>query len=150
MVAVPEAVGVHWKTFSGAPPVCVAQPVSVLAPLVVPVKVPPAAGTTVAAAQAPPAIVVDVVLDVAVTLVLEVVRLVLDVVVTLVLDVAVTLVLEVVVTLVLDVVVTLVLDVVGTVVFVVLVVEALGGVTLKLNAPLEPPHDPPKPSTTIK
>ena len=31
----------------------------------------------------------------------------------------------------------------------VLVVEGDGGVTVRLNGPLDPPHDPAKPSTTI-
>lgn len=52
MVAVPERVGVHWKTFSGELLLVLQVPASVLVPLVVPVKVPPAAGITVAALQA--------------------------------------------------------------------------------------------------
>src|SRR5438094_10208955 len=62
MVAVPEVVGVHWKTFSGAVPELPHVPASVLAPLVEPVKLPPPAGMTVALPQAAPARVVEVVL----------------------------------------------------------------------------------------
>ena len=62
MVAVPDVVGVHWKTRSGARPEIPHVPASVLVPLVVPVKVPPPAGMTVALPQAAPARVVEVVL----------------------------------------------------------------------------------------
>ena len=73
IVAGPEAVGVHWKTRSGELPLVAHVPASVLAPLVVPLKTPPAAGTTVAAPQAPPGRVVELVLVVEVTEVLVVV-----------------------------------------------------------------------------
>src|SRR3989442_13857353 len=63
MVAVPDVVGVHWKTRSGARPEIPHVPASVLVPLVVPVKVPPPAGMTVALPQAAPARVVEVVLE---------------------------------------------------------------------------------------
>ncbi len=53
IVAVPDAAGVHWKTRSGALPLSAHVPASVLAPLVVPLNVPPAAGITVAFAHAP-------------------------------------------------------------------------------------------------
>src|SRR5205809_4866738 len=62
MVAVPETAGVHWKTSSGEVPELPQLPVSCLAPLVVPPKVPPWAGITVGLLQAPdPASVVVVV-----------------------------------------------------------------------------------------
>ena len=52
MVAVPEAVGVHWNTFSG--PVALPQlPESALVPLVTPVRVPPEDGMTVGLLQVP-------------------------------------------------------------------------------------------------
>ncbi|PYN82252.1 MAG: hypothetical protein DMD97_01345 [Candidatus Rokuibacteriota bacterium] len=53
MVAVPETVGVHWKTCSGAVPELPQLPASTLVPLVVPPKVPPWAGTTVGLLQSP-------------------------------------------------------------------------------------------------
>src|SRR5213076_3607147 len=53
MVAVPETVGVHRKTCSGEPPELPQLPASALAPLVVPLKVPPCAGTTVGLLQSP-------------------------------------------------------------------------------------------------
>ena len=52
MVAVPEADGVQRKTRSGAVAVGTQVPASVLGPLVVPEKVPPAAGMSVALPQA--------------------------------------------------------------------------------------------------
>ena len=53
IVAVPETVGVHWKTRSGALPELPQLPASTLVPLVVPVKVPPCAGMTVGLVQPP-------------------------------------------------------------------------------------------------
>src|SRR5438128_2179934 len=58
MVAVPDVVGVHWKTRSGARPEIPHVPASVLVPLVVAVKVPPPAGMTVALLHAEPGTVV--------------------------------------------------------------------------------------------
>src|SRR5213593_1857913 len=58
MVAVPETEGVHWKTSSGEVPELPQLPVSCLAPLVVPLKVPPWAGSTVRLPQAPASVVV--------------------------------------------------------------------------------------------
>src|SRR5438093_10703928 len=57
MVAVPETGGVHWKTRSGEAPELPQLPSNVLVPLVVPLKVPPAAGIGVALAQAAVALV---------------------------------------------------------------------------------------------
>src|SRR5438034_9044212 len=54
MVAVPEIVGVHWKTCSGDSPERPQLPASALVPLVVPLKVPPGAGMSVGLLQAPP------------------------------------------------------------------------------------------------
>src|SRR5438132_12069989 len=54
MVAVPETVGVHWKTCSGDSPERPQLPASALVPLVVPLKVPPGAGMAVGLLQAPP------------------------------------------------------------------------------------------------
>src|SRR5437763_2177050 len=54
MVAVPETVGVHWKTRSGDSPELPQLPASALVPLVVPLKVPPGAGMAVGLLQAPP------------------------------------------------------------------------------------------------
>src|SRR2546428_8002715 len=51
MVAVPEAVGVHWKTRSGALAELPQLPAWVLVPVVVPLKVPPCAGMTVGVLQ---------------------------------------------------------------------------------------------------
>src|SRR5881397_2370619 len=51
MVAVPEAVGVHWKTRSGALAELPQLPAWVLVPVVVPLKVPPCAGMTVGVPQ---------------------------------------------------------------------------------------------------
>src|SRR5437763_16333936 len=53
MVAVPETVGVHWKTRSGDSPERPQLPASALVPLVVPLKVPPGAGMAVGLLQAP-------------------------------------------------------------------------------------------------
>src|SRR5436309_14839530 len=53
MVAVPETVGVHWKTRSGEFAELPQLPASELVPLVVPLKVPPCAGMTVGLVQAP-------------------------------------------------------------------------------------------------
>src|SRR6266705_6524566 len=62
MVAVPETVGVHWKTRSGELPELPQLPDCELVPLVVPPKVPPWAGITVGLLQVPdPASVVVVV-----------------------------------------------------------------------------------------
>jgi predicted MFS family arabinose efflux permease len=52
IVATPDVVGVQRKTRSGALPLFAHVPASVLAPLVVPVNEPPAAGTSVALSQA--------------------------------------------------------------------------------------------------
>jgi len=52
-VAVPEAAGVHWKTFSGVVPVLPQLLASRLVPLIVPLKVPPCAGMTVGLVQVP-------------------------------------------------------------------------------------------------
>src|SRR2546425_5271 len=62
MVAVPEAVGVHWKTRSGALAELPQLPAWVLVPVVVPLKVPPCAGMTVGVLHAAPGRVVVVVL----------------------------------------------------------------------------------------
>src|SRR5947208_2319800 len=53
MVAVPETAGVHWKTRSGALPELPQLPACELAPLVVPLKVPPWAGIAGGSRQAP-------------------------------------------------------------------------------------------------
>src|SRR5438552_17889659 len=53
MVAVPETVGVHRKTCSDEPSELPQLPASALAPLVVPLKVPPCAGMTVGLLQSP-------------------------------------------------------------------------------------------------
>src|SRR5438046_10054090 len=53
MVAVPETVGVHWKTRSGEFAELPQLPASELVPLVVPLKVPPCAGMTVGLLQSP-------------------------------------------------------------------------------------------------
>src|SRR5207249_11908661 len=53
MVAVPETVGVHWKTCSGDSPERPQLPASALVPLVVPLKIPPGAGMAVGLLQAP-------------------------------------------------------------------------------------------------
>jgi hypothetical protein len=63
MVAVPDAEGVHWNIFSGDVPLFAQLPACVLDPDVVPLKVPPAAGTTVGFVQVPDARVVLVVDD---------------------------------------------------------------------------------------
>src|SRR5437870_2491986 len=60
MVAVPETAGVHWKTRSGALPELPQLPACELAPLVVPLKVPPWAGITAGLPQAPASVVVVV------------------------------------------------------------------------------------------
>jgi hypothetical protein len=73
MVAGPDAEGVHWKTFSGDVLLFAQVPASALVPVVVPVNVPPAAGSTVGLAQVPDARVVLVVDD---TVVVDVVVLV--------------------------------------------------------------------------
>jgi len=52
-VAVPEAAGVHWRTFSGVVPVLPQLLASRLVPLIVPLKVPPCAGMTVGLVQVP-------------------------------------------------------------------------------------------------
>lgn len=52
IVAVPETLGVHWNTFSGAALVGAQVPLSVPPPLVVPLNVPPCGGMTVALAHA--------------------------------------------------------------------------------------------------
>jgi hypothetical protein len=54
MVAWPDAEGVHWYTFSAAPPLLPQDPVRVEVPPVAPLKVPPAAGMGVGFAQAAP------------------------------------------------------------------------------------------------
>src|SRR5437773_5204673 len=69
MVAVPETAGVHWKTRSGALPGVPQRALCVLAPLVVPLKVPPWAGIAVGLLQAPASVVVVVVVAVAVVVV---------------------------------------------------------------------------------
>src|SRR5207249_10616717 len=53
MVAVPETVGVHWKTRSGEFAELPQLPASELVPRVVPLKVAPCAGMTVGLLQAP-------------------------------------------------------------------------------------------------
>ena len=60
IVAVPETDGVHWKTRSGAFPELPQLPACALAPLVVPLKVPPCAGMTVGLVQPPGSVVVVV------------------------------------------------------------------------------------------
>ena len=71
MVAVPETVGIHRNTRSGEAPELPQLPSSVLVPLVVPLKVPPAAGMGVALAQAPVGVVVVVELLVGVVVVVD-------------------------------------------------------------------------------
>src|SRR5438094_9732792 len=66
MVAVPESAGVHWKTRSGALPELPQLPACKLAPLVVPLKVPPWAGIAVGLLQAPASVVVVVAVAIAV------------------------------------------------------------------------------------
>src|SRR5205807_10186807 len=51
MVAVPETVGVHWKTRSGEFAELPQLPATELVPLVVPLKVPPCGGMTVGVLQ---------------------------------------------------------------------------------------------------
>src|SRR5436853_248063 len=85
MVAVPDVVGVHWKTRSGARPEIPQVPASVLVPLVVAVNVPPPAGMTVALLHAEPGTVVLL----AVLIVVEVVVVVIGVVAVVVLVVVV-------------------------------------------------------------
>ena len=63
--------GVHWKTFSGDVLLFAQLPASVLEPVVVPVNVPPAAGTSVGFVQGPGARVVLVVDDATVVDVLD-------------------------------------------------------------------------------
>src|SRR5207249_4845628 len=53
IVAVPETVGVHWKTFSGEVSELPQLPVNRFVPLVVPVNVPPCAAMTVGLVQPP-------------------------------------------------------------------------------------------------
>jgi len=53
IVAVPETLGVHWKTFSGEPLEFPQLPASVPVPLVLPVKVPPTTGMTMGLMQVP-------------------------------------------------------------------------------------------------
>ena len=60
IVAVPETDGVHWRTRSGAFPELPQLPACALAPLVVPLKVPPCAGMTVGLVQPPGSVVVVV------------------------------------------------------------------------------------------
>src|SRR2546428_13501413 len=60
MVAVPESAGVHWKTRSGALPELPQLPACELAPLVVPLKVPPWAGIAVGLLQTPASVAVVV------------------------------------------------------------------------------------------
>src|SRR2546422_8116349 len=76
MVAVPESAGVHWKTRSGALPELPQLPACELAPLVVPLKVPPWAGITAGLPQAPASVVV--VVEVAVDVVVVEVGVVVD------------------------------------------------------------------------
>ena len=71
MVVVPETAGVHWKTRSGEAPELPQLPSSVLAPLVVPLKVPPVAGIGVALAQAPVSVVLVVEVLVGVVVVVD-------------------------------------------------------------------------------
>jgi hypothetical protein len=52
-VAVPDADGVHKNTCSGAVEVLVHEPACALAPLVVPMNVPPCGGRTIGLAQLP-------------------------------------------------------------------------------------------------
>ena len=147
-VAEPDRLGVQANTFSGAEPLAPAHvPDSVLAPVVVPVNVPPAAGTTIGLAHAPGGRVVVVVgrVVVEVTMMVEVVGRLVEVVVGTVL----------VVDRLVDVVVAVMLVVVRLVevvvtVAVVVVVAAAGGTTVSEKAPSEPPHDPLKPSTRMK
>jgi len=53
IAAVPEVAGVHWKTFSGEAPELPQLPASALVPLVLPVKIPPAAGMTIGVLHVP-------------------------------------------------------------------------------------------------
>src|SRR5262245_7134984 len=54
MVAMPDLVGVHENTRSGDVPLLPQLPASALAPLVVPLTLPPAGGMTVGVPQLPP------------------------------------------------------------------------------------------------
>jgi hypothetical protein len=140
IVACPETVGVHWNTRSGAIDVAPQLPDAVLAPLVVPANVPPAAGITVMPPQPPGRVVggTVVVLDVVVTVVLTAVLVVgtaveLVVLVLVVVEVAVDVLVVELVLMLLDV---LVLDV--TLVEVVVVVGGAGGTMRSPKAPLLP------------
>ena len=134
MVATPDTVGVHLNTASGEALVLPQVPVSELAPLVTPVKVPPAAGIVVGEAQLPEAMVVEVV-EPTIVLVVEVVA-----AVVLVVEAAVVLVVECVVEVVLDVapgavVLVLLVDVLVDPSVVEVVVAPAGGVMLRLKLP---------------
>jgi hypothetical protein len=148
-VATPDVAGVQLYTRSGAPLVWVTHDVSVLAPEVVPVTVPPVDGSAIGVSQAVTGrIVVDVVVGPPRVLVVELATIVVvvdEVVVLLVVGVLVVVteedggVVEVVVT-----------EVDGGVTVVVVVTEDTGGVTVRVKLPLEPPQEPEKPSTTIQ
>jgi len=93
IVATPDALGVHWKTDSGAVFVPAHVPARPLAPAVAPVNTPPPAGTTTGTAHVAPGSVLVVVLlvDVVVLLlVLVLLVLLVDVVVLLVVVVGTT------------------------------------------------------------
>ena len=155
IVAVPDLAGVHWKTCSGAVLVAATQPLNALAPVVVPVKVPPAAGRTVGSAHVPPGSVVLVV-DVGggaveevvgpgdVELVVEVLDEVVVGTSDVLVDVGDGIVVEELVDEVVvgasDVLVELLVE--NAVVVLVVVEVAPGGITVRLNAPLAPPHEP--------
>jgi hypothetical protein len=123
IVATPERLGIQRKTLSGEPDPP-QLPASVLAPDVVPLKVPPPAEMTADAPHAAGARVV-VVGRVVVVVLVEVVVVLLEVVV---------------------VGGRVVVVVAGAVV----VVVPPGGITASRNCPLAPPHEPPYPSTTMK
>jgi len=113
IVAVPDTAGVHWNATSGAFPAAATQPAIVLAPAVVPLNVPPPAGTTTGLAHAPPTSVTVVVDEDTVTVVLLLASVV---------DGAEELV-----------AVVLVED----------LPAGAGGVTVSTKVPLAPPHEPP-------
>jgi hypothetical protein len=143
IVAWPEVVGVHWNVRSGAVVLAPQLPDAVLAPLVAPANVPPAAGITVTPPQPPGSVVggTVVVLEVVVAVVLTAVLVVgtavelvaLVLVLVLVVEVAVDVLVVEVVVVVRDV---LVVDVM--LVDVVVVVGGLGGTIRRPNAPLLP------------
>ncbi len=142
----PELEGVHWITRSGDCADAPHVPACWLAPLVVPLSVPPAAGRSSGLPQVPlPSVVVVVLVVVVVvvtTVVVVAVVVVTVVVVVVVVGGPVVVVTVVVVTVVVVVVTTVVVVVGGPVV---VVVEPAGAVTVSVKLPAAPP----KPSTTM-